>query len=91
MPSPGLPAPRAHRVFVFPEQSPGFTHGFACGVIWHQMVIGQPVIRETVLAATRPAIEAMAMARGWVEEFTELGDGWLSLVMKNPHRGKEYR
>jgi hypothetical protein len=77
-------------LLAFPDQSPSFTHGFTCGRIWQQMAVGQLhlnfAIEETVLAETRPTIEAMAMAKGWVEEFTDIGDGWLNVRLVSPGR-----
>lgn len=79
-------------VLAFPDQSPSFAHGFTCGRIWQQMSQWQRqlhlnfVIEETVLDATRPTIEAMAMAKGWVEQFTDIGDGWLNVRLVSPGR-----
>jgi hypothetical protein len=74
-------------VLAFPDQSPGFAHGFTCGRIWQAMseFSGRDLI-ETVVSETRPTIEAMAMAKGWTESFTELGNGWLEVRLCSPGR-----
>lgn len=83
-----MPEANYRLAVAFPDQSPGFAHGFTCGRIWQQMKDGLP-IDETVLAETRPCIEAMAMAEGWVEGFSDVGDGWLRLKMMPPHRERD--
>jgi hypothetical protein len=72
-------------VLAFPDQSPSFVHGFACGRIWQAMTEfpGRDLV-ETVVSEVRPTIEAMAMAKGWTENFTELGDGWLEVRLRTP-------
>lgn len=72
-------------VLAFPDQSPSFAHGFTCGRIWQQMSENKPVIQETVLAETQTTIEAMAMSKGWTEEVTDIGDGWLTVRLANPN------
>lgn len=69
----------------FPDQSPSFAHGFTCGRIWQRMADNPAQdIHEMVLAETRETIEAMAMAKGWTEEFEEVGGGWLSVILRSP-------
>lgn len=69
----------------FPDPSPAFAHGFACGRIWQSMTDAPTRdIDETVMAETRPTIEAMAMAKGWIEEIRDIGDGWLSVKLRSP-------
>lgn len=72
-------------VLAFPDQSPNFAHGFTCGRIWQQMTDApaRDVI-ETVDADVRPTIEAMAMAKGWVEEVKDLADGWIEVRLRSP-------
>lgn len=71
--------------FAFPDQSPEFAYGFTCGRIWQAMTEAPARdVVETVLAETRSTIEAMAMAKGWVEEIKEIGDGWLSVTLRSP-------
>jgi hypothetical protein len=70
-------------IFAFPDQSASFAHGFACGRIWEKMKSAER-IEELVLAETRPMIEAMCMSRGWVEQFTDIGDGWLHAILVPP-------
>lgn len=69
----------------FPDQSPNFAHGFMCGKIWQQMN-DYPAndIVETVVSDIRPTIEAMAMAKGWVEEIKKVADGWLEVRLRSP-------
>ncbi len=72
-------------VLAFPDQSPEFAHGFTCGRIWQAMTEAPARdVVETVLAETRPTIEAMAMAKGWVEEIEDIGHGWLSIRLRSP-------
>ena len=68
-------------VLAFPDQSASFARGFTCGRIWQQMTDGRTLIEETVVADTRPTIEAMAMAKGWTEQFQDIGWGWLAVRM----------
>lgn len=72
-------------VMAFPDQSPSFAHGFTCGRIWQAMTEAPARdVVETVLAETRSTIEAMAMAKGWVEEIEDIGEGWLSVRLRSP-------
>lgn len=67
-------------VLAFPDQSPSFAHGFACGRIWEQMTAGR-VVEGMVPAEVRETIEAIAMSRGWIEEITPEADGWISVKL----------
>lgn len=73
-------------VMSFPDQSPSFAHGFTCGRIWHAMTESPAcdVVEEMVDADCRPTIEAMAMAKGWIEEIAEINDGWISVRLRSP-------
>jgi hypothetical protein len=72
-------------VLAFPDQSPEFAHGFTCGRIWQKMLEAPARdVQETVLAECPPTIEAMAMAKGWVEEIKDIGDGWLDVRLRTP-------
>lgn len=72
-------------VLAFPDQSPSFAHGFICGRIWEAMW-SRPTkpVMAMVVSETREAIEAMAMSKGWVEAFEDLGEGWLGLTLTPP-------
>lgn len=76
-------------VMAFPDQSPNFAHGFACGRIWQEMADEKSVVLATVPNETRQTVEAMAMARGWTEEITDIGSGWLEVRLTNPMQEPE--
>ena len=69
-------------VFAFSDQSPSFAHGFTCGKIWQQMRTRTAPFSETIAAALREEVIAMATATGWREEFCELDgtDEWLRVT-----------
>jgi hypothetical protein len=71
-------------VMAFPDQSQNFAYGFACGRIWQGMADEKTIVLATVPDETRSTIEAMAMARGWTEEITDIGSGWLEVRLTNP-------
>lgn len=71
-------------VFSFPDQSPSFAHGFACGRIWEQMSGGRHLVEGIVPTECQSTIEAMAMARGWIEEITPVNDDWISVKLTRP-------
>lgn len=71
-------------VLSFPDQSPSFAHGFTCGRIWQQMTENRAVIEHTVREGCKSTIEAMAMAKGWTEELTDIGDGWINVRLSRP-------
>ena len=86
MPDEPQPAPWM-LALTFLDQSPSFAHGFTCGRVWEQMRAGWSVIDMPVLAELRPQIEAMAMHMGWTEEFSDMGDGWVRVVLYKPTGG----
>jgi hypothetical protein len=71
-------------VFSFPDQSPSFAHGFACGRIWERMTESDKPITQTMLAENRDTIEAMAMAKGWDEKIVILDEHWIEVTLTNP-------
>lgn len=73
-------------VMAFPDQSPGFAQGFACGRIWQEMSDEKAVITGTLVSETRATVEAMAMARGWTEKIEDVSDGWISVRLENPNQ-----
>ncbi len=70
--------------FAFPDQSPSYAHGFAAGRIWQRMSSSDEPIKDIVLQDLRPSIEAMAMAKGWQEQFTNMSDDWMELLLTKP-------
>jgi len=66
-------------VMAFPDQSPNFAHGFACGRVWEQMKSGRSPIEGTLPAECQTTIEAMA--HGWVERIDKLDDDWISVTL----------
>ena len=69
--------------FSFPNQSPDFAYGFACGRLWERMT-KEDTIDGTFPSECRETIEAMAMSFGWVEEITVVADGWIRVVLSRP-------
>jgi len=68
-------------VMAFPDQSPSFAHGFACGRVWEQMKSGRSPIDGMLPAECRTTIEAMAMANGWVERIDRVDDDWIRVTL----------
>jgi hypothetical protein len=48
------------------------------------MTENRAVIEHTVREGCKSTIEAMAMAKGWTEELTDIGDGWINVRLSRP-------
>ncbi|WP_243368907.1 hypothetical protein [Microvirga solisilvae] len=62
----------------FPDQSPGFTHGFEAGMLWLRMSEStEREIEITTHADNREVIQRMAASLGWSSAINPSGvEGW---------------
>lgn len=69
----------------FPDQSPSFAHGFACGRVWERLLVpGARTVSAVMPAETRDTIEAMAMALGWIETVDTVDAEWIEVTLTGP-------
>ena len=66
------------KILEFDDQSPSFAYGFQAGQIWALMGTGQPfdfLFSGDILEL----VQRMPARKGYVFEFTTLGDNWYSI------------